>query len=83
MTTEYLLQLVTILVAFVLGYIAKKHPKIKNQFIPIQNLLVGIIITIINWVATGDFNIGIAASGLLAGGTYDLVHNLEKFLGGE
>ena len=82
MTTEYLIALVTIIVEMILGYLSKKNPKISNKVIPVQNLLVGIIIAIIEFIITKDFNTAIAISGLIAGGTYDIVHNLEKLLGG-
>lgn len=82
MTTEYLIALVTVIVEIVLGYISKKNPKISNKIIPIQNLLIGIIIAVIEYIITKDFNTAIAISGLIAGGTYDIVHNLKKLLGG-
>ena len=50
----------------------------KNNLIPIQNLIVGLVIAIIEWIVTKDFKIAIALSGLIAGGTYDIFHNLEK-----
>ena len=83
MTTEYLFALVTVIVEIVLGYISKKNPKISNKLIPIQNLLIGVVIAVIEYIITKDFNTAIAISGLIAGGTYDIVHNLEHFLGGE
>ena len=83
MTTEYLFALVTVIVEIVLGYISKKNPKISNKLIPIQNLLIGVVIAVIEYIITKDFNTAIAISGLIAGGTYDIVHNLETFLGGE
>lgn len=82
MTTEYLFALVTVIVEIVLGYISKKNPKISNKIIPIQNLLIGVVIAVIEYIITKDFNTAIAISGLIAGGTYDIVHNLEKLLGG-
>lgn len=81
MTTEYLIALVTVIVEIVMGFITKKIPKIKNELIPIQNVLIGIIIATIEYLITKDFKIAIAASGLLAGGTYDIVHNLRKMKG--
>lgn len=78
MTLEYLVSLVTVLVAFLFGYIAKKIPSMSNKLIPIQNLIVGGIIAIIEWIITKDFSTAIALSGLIAGGTYDIVHNLKK-----
>lgn len=85
MELEYIVSLVTILVTFVLGIISKKNPKMSNKLIPIQNLLVGLIVAIIEFAITKDFKIAIAVSGLLAGGTYDLVKNLRELLlkGGE
>ena len=83
MELEYIISLVTILITFVLGIIAKKNPKINNKIIPIQNLLVGFIVAIIEFVITKDFKTAIALSGLIAGGTYDIVHNLQKILKGD
>ena len=78
MTLEYLISLITIIVTLVLGIASKKSSKIKNNLIPIQNLLIGIIVAIVEWIITKDFNTAIALSGLIAGGTYDIVHNLQK-----
>lgn len=78
MTLEYLISLITIIVTLVLGIVSKKSPKIKNNLIPIQNLLIGVIVAIVEWIITKDFNSAIALSGLVAGGTYDIVHNLQK-----
>lgn len=83
MELEYIVSLVTILVTFVLGIISKKNPKMSNKLIPIQNLLVGLIVAIIEFAITKDFKVAIAISGLIAGGTYDIVHNLNKLIGGE
>lgn len=81
MNIEYLIALITIIVEIILGFISKKNPKIKNQLIPIQNLLVGLIVAIIEYFVTKDFETAIAISGLIAGGTYDIVHNLRKLKG--
>ena len=81
MNIEYIITLVTIILEILLGFIAKKNPKIKNQLIPIQNLLVGLIVAIIEFFVTKDFETAIAISGLVAGGTYDIVHNLRKLRG--
>ena len=78
MTLEYLISLITIVVTLVLGIVSKKSPKIKNNLIPIQNLLIGVIVAIVEWIITKYFNTAIALSGLIAGGTYDIVHNLQK-----
>lgn len=78
MTLEYLIILITIIVTLLLGIVSKKSPKIKNNLIPIQNLLIGCIVAIVELIITKDFSTAIALSGLVAGGTYDIVHNLQK-----
>lgn len=83
MELEYIVSLVTIVVAFVLGVISKKNPKISNKVIPLQNLIVGVVIALIEFAITKDFKVAVMLSGLLAGGTYDLVHNLDKLLKGD
>lgn len=80
MNIEELISLITIIVTLILGEVSKKIPKIKNNLIPIQNLLVGTIVAIVEWIITKDFNSAIALSGLIAGGTYDIIHNLEKII---
>ena len=83
MNIEYLVALITIVVEIILGFISKKNPKISNKLIPIQNLIVGIIVAVVEFVITKDFKVAIAISGLIAGGTYDIVHNLKKLKGDE
>ncbi len=83
MDLEYIVSLVTILVTFVLGIFSKKNPKLSNRIIPIQNLLVGLIVAIIEFFITKDFKVAIALSGLVAGGTYDIIHNLNKLIKGD
>lgn len=73
-----ILTLVTIIVTWVLGWASKKSTFIKNELIPLQNILVGVIVALIEWAITKDFSTAIALSGILAGGTYDIFHNLEK-----
>lgn len=70
--------IVTIIVTFILGIIAKKNHYIKNNLIPLQNILIGLIVSIIYYIYTKDFSYAILVSGLLAGGTYDIIHNIEK-----
>lgn len=79
---EYL-ELVTFIVTFILGIVAKKVTWFKDNLIPVQNLIIGVVIAIINYVITKDFSTSIMVSGLLAGGVYDLSHNLSKIISKE
>ena len=50
--------------------------------IPIQNISIGLSVALIEWIITKDFQVAIAVSGLIAGGTYDVFRNLEKIVKG-
>lgn len=83
MELSTLISLVTIIVAWLLGYISKRSTWVNNRIIPIQNILIGLIVAIVEWIVTKDFKVAIALSGIIAGGTYDVFHNLEKIVKGE
>lgn len=85
MELEVIITLVTVVVTFVCGLIAKKVSWFNNKMIPIQNLLIGSIAGVIYYFMTGDLNLVITTIGLSTGGAYDVVHNLKKLLdnGGE
>lgn len=72
--------IVTFFVTLILGYFAKKSNYIKNEIIPVQNIIIGLIVAIIEWIMTKNFNEAIVLSGLVAGGTYDIFHNLKKIV---
>ena len=80
MASSDIVAFVTFIVTFILGLFSKKSTFIKNEMIPIQNILVGVVVAIIEWIITKDFNTAILVSGIVAGGTYDIFHNLEKIL---
>lgn len=78
-----IITIATIFVSWILGVAAKKCNWINNNLIPIQNILIGLIVAMIEWAITKDFKVAIALSGILAGGTYDIFHNIEKIIKGE
>ena len=78
-----ILTVVTIIVTWVFGYFSKKSTFISNNLIPIQNIVIGLIVAVIEFLITKDFSTAIAISGLIAGGSYDVFHNLEKIVKGE
>lgn len=77
---EIIFQIVTIFVTFFLGLCSKKCKKINNKIIPIQNLCVGLISTLIYYLFTKDINLVLIGVGLFTGGTYDVINNLKKIL---
>lgn len=80
MELSTILPLITVIVTMILGYVSKKSSFVSNNVIPLQNIVVGLIIALIEFLITKDFNTSIAVSGLVAGGTYDIVHNLNKII---
>lgn len=83
MELTQILSIVTIIVTWLLGIVAKKVTFMSNKLIPIQNILIGVIVAVIEWIITKDFSTAIALSGIIAGGSYDVFHNLEKIVRGE
>lgn len=80
MELTQIITVVTIVLTWILGIFAKRSKFISNNLIPIQNILIGVIVAIIEWIITKDFKVAIALSGLIAGGAYDVFHNLEKMI---
>lgn len=78
MDINAIITIVTVVVTFICGLIAKKVGWFNNKLIPIQNLAIGIIVAIIYFIITKDFNLVIATVPLGTGGAYDIVNNLKK-----
>ena len=78
METYNIIAIVSFFVTFACGFLAKKYSWFSCNLIPVQNLLIGIITAAIEFAITKNFSIAIALSGIVAGGTYDIVHNLLK-----
>lgn len=75
---ESILFLVTSIVEWIFGFFSKHKMKMNTSLIPYQNLLIGVIVAIIEWIITKDFKEAVMLSGLFAGGVYDLVHNVSE-----
>lgn len=80
---ETIIMMVTQIVVWVLGYFSKKNPNIKNDAIIFQNGIVGIISCVLYFIATKDFSVAIATSGLTADILYNLVHSSYKLIKGK
>ena len=78
MEMNYIIGISSIIITLICGEIAKKIKWFNSNLIPIQNLLIGIIVTIIYYIITKDFSLSISLSGIAAGGIYDLFANINK-----
>lgn len=83
MSVTTIIEIVAIIVTFVCGLIAKKVSWFNNKLIPIQNLAIGIIAGIIELIITKDLNATVMLVGLGTGGAYDILHNIQKLIGGK
>lgn len=77
---EAVITVLTMIVVWTLGKISKKHPKIKNDIIIYQNIIVGIISAGLYYIITGDISQAVALSGVFATTGYDVLHNFEKLV---
>ena len=57
MNSEMIMTITTMIVSLVLGIIAKKVPWISNNLIPIQNLIIGIILSVIYYSNISTINL--------------------------
>lgn len=82
MDAATIISIVTLVVTLVLGFLSKKITWINNKMIPLQNLCIGIIASIIYYLMTKDLDLTIVAIGIGTGGAYDLLKSLKELLQG-
>ena len=80
MGTTEIITIVTFLVTMIFGFLAKKSKFIKDELIPLQNLVIGIVVAGIEWIVTKDLDAAILLSGITAGGMYDIFNNTKKII---
>lgn len=78
--SETIITILTMVLTWVLGFLSKKCPYINNNFIIIQNIVVGLCVSIFYFIITKDFNLAITLSGIFAETGYNLIHNIEKLI---
>ena len=62
-----------------IGIYIKEMSLYKNLII-IQNIVIGLCVSIFYFIITKDFNLAITLSGLFAETGYNLIHNIEKLI---
>ena len=76
LTLEMIIPVITMLVSYLFGFLAKKFKWYAKKYIPIQNAIIGILSAIVYCVSTPEANyvtvLFTALSGFVAGGVYDL-----------
>lgn len=73
---ETIIPVITVIVSYIFGILAKKFNWYETKYIPIQNGIIGIVSAIIYYIAMPDSNfitvLFTALSGFVAGGLYDV-----------
>lgn len=77
---EMIITIITMVITWVLGFLAKKSSYINNHLIILQNIIIGVISAVLYYVITKNFSSAIAMSGILAETGYNLVHNIQKLI---
>lgn len=80
MDLTQIISIITFAVTIILGIVSKKSSFVNNNLIPLQNLIIGLIVAIVEFAITKDFDTAILLSGILAGGAYDIPNNLKKLV---
>ena len=76
LTLEMIIPVITMIVSYFFGFLAKKFNWYKKKYIPIQNAVIGILSAIIYCISVPEADfvtvLFTALSGFVAGGVYDL-----------
>lgn len=74
-TLETIIPVITVIISYIFGLLAKKFNWYESKYIPIQNGVIGIVSAIIYYIAVPESNFVVvlftALSGFAAGGVYD------------
>lgn len=77
---NFWIAIITFFVNLILGEVSKKHTKISSKIIPIQTMAIGLLVCLVEYIITKDFNTAVVLSGIASGGTYDLVKAIIQLL---
>lgn len=75
---EVIITFITMIITWVFGKIIKKHTDLSNKLIPIQNMVIMVLATLIYYYATGNISMTIASGSPIATLLYDMVHTMKK-----
>ncbi len=75
---EQIVTIATMVITMLCGYIATKIPWFNNKLIPIQNILIGVSISVIYYIYSKDISYSVTMAGILSTGVYSLSDNLME-----
>ena len=82
-TTEAIVGLCNIIITYIFGVLAKKYNWIESKYIPIQNLLIGVLAGVLAWAIGLNENVVTSVIACLigamsAGGIYDAIKTRKE-----
>ncbi len=77
---EQMITLSTMIITMVCGYISTKIPWFNNKLIPIQNILIGITMSVIYYLYSKDISYSVTMAGIFSTGIYSLSDNLMELI---
>jgi len=69
--------LATVIATLIIGQLSKRFTSLESKQIPLQNIAIGVIVCLIEFMITKDINVAVAMSGLISGGTYDVGKSIK------
>lgn len=72
--------LATVIATLIIGQLTKKFTKLETKKIPLQNLVIGLIVFLVEFGITNNMNTAVALSGIMSGGIYDLGKALKDII---
>jgi len=74
-TLETIIPVITVIISYIFGILAKKFNWYESKYIPVQNGIIGILSAVIYYIAVPESKFVVvlftALSGFAAGGIYD------------
>lgn len=74
-TLETIIPVITVIISYIFGILAKKFNWYESKYIPVQNGIIGILSAVVYYIAVPESNFVVvlftALSGFAAGGIYD------------
>ncbi len=82
MEIETFITVITAIVSYIMGNLAKKFNWIESKYIPVQTFIIGICVAICYYFLVDNSNISnaivLAFSALISGGFYDLTKTKKE-----
>ena len=77
MNITLLIGLSALIIMFISSTIEANIPGFNIKIVPIQNFIIGLVATLIDYIITNDFSLALSLLGATVTGIYVIVHNFK------